>query len=67
MRMILITVVLALIALGVAHFVRKSVRRTREELKDVDRSKLRDLDADEWDDSWDDDWNGNGKQDKEQR
>lgn len=53
MRMLIAVIILALIALGIAHFVREHIRRTREELKNVDRSKLRDLDEDDWDD---DDW-----------
>ncbi|MDT0634805.1 hypothetical protein [Spectribacter hydrogenoxidans] len=49
MRMLLLTLLLVLIGLGIAHFVRAHIRRTREELEHVDRSKLRDLSQDEWD------------------
>lgn len=53
-RLLLIVIVLALIALGVAHFVRRQIRHSREELKHVDRDKLKDLSRDGWND---DDWN----------
>lgn len=55
-RLWVLLILLVLLALGVAHLVRNSIRRSREELKDVDRSKLRDLDKDDWD--RDDDWGG---------
>ena len=53
-RLWILLILLVLLGLGVAHLVRGSIRRSREELKDVDRSKLRDLDKDDWD--RDDDW-----------
>lgn len=59
MKMLLFTVVLVLAALGIAHFVRRNIRQTREELRHVDRGKLRDLSEDDWDD---DEWGS--KQDK---
>lgn len=59
--MILIVIVLALIALGVAHLVRQQVRRSREALERVDRSKLRDLNRDGWDDDWDRDRDDSGR------
>lgn len=49
LRLWIALILLALVALGVAAYVRREVRRTREELKHVDRSKLRDLSKDEWD------------------
>lgn len=58
MNVLWLAIALALIAAGVAHFVRKHIRQTREDLEDVDRSKLRDLDEDGWDD---DDWNDNDR------
>lgn len=48
-RLWILLILLVLVALGVAHLVRSSIRRSREELKNVDRSKLRDLDKDDWD------------------
>ncbi|WP_353251496.1 hypothetical protein [Salinisphaera sp. PC39] len=48
-RLWILLILLVLVALGLAHLVRGAIRRSREELKDVDRSKLRDLDKDDWD------------------
>lgn len=53
-RLWILLALLVLVALGVAYFVRNSIRQSREELKHVDRSKLRDLSKDDWD--RDDDW-----------
>jgi len=48
MWLTLIIIVVVLIALGVIHFVRRQIADSREQLKHVDRSKLRDLDKDTW-------------------
>lgn len=47
---IILAIVFILFLLGVVHFVRRQIARSREELKRVDRSKLRDLDHDAWSD-----------------
>ncbi len=41
---------LALAGLGIAHYIRRSIRESQEALKHVDKSKLKDLSDDEWDD-----------------
>lgn len=53
-RLWILIALLVLVVLGVAYFVRNSIRQSREELKHVDRSKLRDLSKDDWE--RDDDW-----------
>ena len=45
---IVLVIILILFALSIIHFVRRQIARSREELKHVDRSKLRDLDHDAW-------------------
>lgn len=47
-RLWILIVLLVLLALGVTHLIRGAIRKSREELKHVDRGKLRDLDRDEW-------------------
>lgn len=47
-RVWILLVLLVLLALGVAHLVRSATRRSRDELKHVDRGKLYDLSRDEW-------------------
>ncbi|HLQ84846.1 MAG TPA: hypothetical protein VK110_01745 [Salinisphaeraceae bacterium] len=41
-------VVVILLAIGIAHAVRRQIAISREQLKHVDRSKLKDLDQDAW-------------------
>lgn len=45
---IIIVVVLAVIGFGLLQWVRRQIAASREDLKHVDRSKLRDLDDDAW-------------------
>lgn len=49
-RLFILIVLLILLALGVTQLVRGAIRNSRKELKNVDRSKLRDLDRDKWED-----------------
>lgn len=55
---IIVAVVLVALAFGIAHWIRRQIASTREELKHVDRSKLRDMDHDAWaeDERERDDW-----------
>lgn len=46
---IIITVVIVMFAVATGIYVRREIQRSREALKDVDRSKLKDLDNDGWD------------------
>lgn len=46
---IVITVVIAMFVVAIGVYVRREIQRSREALKDVDRSKLKDLDNDGWD------------------
>jgi len=56
LRLWILVILITLAALGIAAYVRREIRRTRAQLKNVDRSKLRDLSKDEWDrDDWDGD------------
>lgn len=45
---IVVVLVVILVGLGVAYFVRRQIAESREGLKHVDRSKLKDLDKDVW-------------------
>lgn len=45
---LVIIVVLVVAALGILQWVRRQIAASREDLKHVDRSKLRDLDEDAW-------------------
>lgn len=45
---IIIVIALVLAGLGILVAVRRQIAATREDLKHVDRSKLRDLDDDAW-------------------
>jgi|GEM_PF-1419399 len=45
---ILAVFILTVLVLGIIHYVRRHIAATREQLKHVDRSKLRDLDQDAW-------------------
>lgn len=55
---IIIVVVLAVIGFGLLQWVRRQIAASREDLKHVDRSKLRDLDDDAWaqEEREEDDW-----------
>lgn len=55
---IVIVVVLAVIGFGLLQWVRRQIATSREDLKHVDRSKLRDLDDDAWarEEREEDDW-----------
>lgn len=44
----IIVVLVVLVGLGVAYFVRRQIAESRAGLKNVDRSKLKDLDHDAW-------------------
>jgi len=50
MTYFIIALVVLLAVLGIAHFVRRQIATTREQLKHVDRSKLNDLNHDAWED-----------------
>lgn len=50
LKLLGIALLVALLVFGVAHFIRRSIRETQEELKHVDKSKLKDLSQDGWDD-----------------
>lgn len=47
-RLWILIVLLVLLALGVTYLIRGAIRKSREELKHIDRGKLRDLSRDEW-------------------
>ncbi len=47
---VLITIIIAMFAVAIGIYVRREIQRSREALKGVDRSKLKDLDEDGWDD-----------------
>lgn len=47
---IIIAIVVILALAGVIHFIRRQIAVSRAQLKDVDRSKLNDLDHDAWSD-----------------
>jgi hypothetical protein len=47
-RLWILLILLVLLAFGVSYLVRGAVRRSREELKHVDRGKLHDLSRDQW-------------------
>lgn len=47
-RLWILIALLVLLVLGVTHLIRGAIRKSREELKHVDRGKLRDLSRDEW-------------------
>lgn len=55
---IVVVIVLALVAFGLVQWVRHQINQSRQDLKHVDRSKLRDLDDDAWgaEERDDDDW-----------
>lgn len=56
MKYVIIAVIAVLVLLGLFHFIRRQINDTREQLKHVDRSKLKDLDHDAWsEDEHDDD------------
>lgn len=46
---VIITVVIAMFVVAIGIYVRREIQRSREALKNVDRSKLKDLDNDGWD------------------
>jgi len=46
---IIITVVVAMFVIAIGVYVKREIQRSREALKNVDRSKLKDLDEDGWD------------------
>lgn len=48
MWFVVIAIVVILVLLGLIHFVRRQIADTREQLRHVDRSKLKDLDEDAW-------------------
>lgn len=48
MQTVIIAIVVILVGLGVAYFVRRQIAESRAGLKHVDRSKLKDLDQDAW-------------------
>lgn len=52
MTYFIIAVVVLLAVLGIAHFVRRQISTSREQLKHVDRSKLKDLEHDAWADEY---------------
>ncbi|ROO24749.1 hypothetical protein SAOR_14140 [Salinisphaera orenii MK-B5] len=45
---LIVIVVLVVAAFGILQWVRRQIASSREDLKHVDRSKLRDLDDDAW-------------------
>lgn len=45
---VIIAIVLVLLALGIIHWVRRQIATSRAQLKNVDRSKLKNLDDDAW-------------------
>lgn len=45
---ILIVIAVLVAAFGILNWVRRQIAASREDLKNVDRSKLRDLDKDAW-------------------
>lgn len=45
---VIIAIVLVLLALGIIHWVRRQIASSRAQLKNVDRSKLKNLDDDAW-------------------
>lgn len=45
---LIIIVVLVVAAFGILQWVRRQIASSREDLKHIDRSKLRDLDEDAW-------------------
>ncbi len=45
---IIAVVVVVLVGLGLAYYVRREISESRASLKNVDRSKLKDLDKDAW-------------------
>lgn len=47
-RLWILLILLLLLVLGVTRLVRGAIRRSREELKRVDRGKLYDLSRDQW-------------------
>lgn len=47
---VIIAIIAVLFVLGIIHFVRRQIATSREQLKHVDRSKLKDLDHDAWED-----------------
>ncbi|GAB3680778.1 hypothetical protein [Salinisphaera aquimarina] len=55
---IIVAIVVLVAAFGLLQWARKQIATTREDLKHVDRSKLKDLDNDAWgreerkDDNW---------------
>ncbi|MES1929762.1 hypothetical protein SADO_10909 [Salinisphaera dokdonensis CL-ES53] len=55
---IIIVIALVVAGLGLLQWVRRQIAASREDLKHVDRSKLRDLDEDAWaeEERKDDDW-----------
>lgn len=46
---VIITVIILMFAVAIGIYVRREIQRSREALKHVDRSKLKDLDNDGWD------------------
>lgn len=48
MAYIVTAFIVILVALGLIHFVRRQIATSREQLKQVDRDKLNDLDHDAW-------------------
>lgn len=49
MKLAIITLVIILFAVAIGKYVRREIQRSREALKHVDRSKLKDMDQDGWD------------------
>ncbi|MCK5770301.1 hypothetical protein [Algiphilus sp.] len=54
LKAIVILLVVGFVVFGVVMFIRHTVRDTEEEVRRLDRSKLRDLSEDGWDDKEDD-------------
>ena len=55
---IIVVIAIVVAGLGLLQWVRRQIAASREDLKNVDRSKLRDLDEDAWaeEERKDDDW-----------
>lgn len=58
LKAIAILLVVAFVVFGVVMFIRHTVRDTEEEVRRLDRSKLRDLSEDGWEDDEDDENGG---------
>lgn len=54
LKAIAILLVVTFVVFGVVMFIRHTVRDTEEEVRRLDRSKLRDLSEDGWEDDEDD-------------